>query len=399
MSKKVIILGAGVAGSTIAYLLARDGYDCTVIDKNNHVGGGVWTFFHGGHPYTEGPRPYYGWSKPIFEWLNKFVPMNPIELECYSYVEQENNFFSFPIHEDDISKLSCSEQVKKELNERDLNKKVNNLEEYWKTQVGPTLYNLFINKYSRKMWMVKSNTDFEQYEWSVKTNPIKSGKKSIDVECCAYPKAKDGYNAYFEKALEGSNVILNQKISSPDLEKKEIHLNHGEVIKGDIIISTISLDELMNEKYGKLAYTSRQFIPFVLPTKQVFPGNMMFAYYTQDEPCTRIVEYKKFTKHESDNTLLVMEIPVVDDNYKLYPYVSPKYIDQAKKYKDDLPKNVYSIGRLGSYQYSCIETTICQAFDLYKTITGKSEMGLENELYNPSTGVKQCSNDDNIKSN
>ncbi|MGB5245917.1 MAG: FAD-dependent oxidoreductase [Woeseia sp.] len=45
--RKVVILGAGIAGLTVAYELERAGYDCTVLEASHRVGGRNITFRHG----------------------------------------------------------------------------------------------------------------------------------------------------------------------------------------------------------------------------------------------------------------------------------------------------------------------------------------------------------------
>ncbi|WP_020528193.1 flavin monoamine oxidase family protein [Flexithrix dorotheae] len=45
--KKVIILGAGLAGMTAAYELGKLGYDCTILEARDRVGGRVWTLREG----------------------------------------------------------------------------------------------------------------------------------------------------------------------------------------------------------------------------------------------------------------------------------------------------------------------------------------------------------------
>ena len=75
MSKSAIIIGAGFAGSTIANLLTNDGWEVTVLEKSKYPGGGCRTLFYGGHPYTNGPRLYYGYSQKVYDWINKFIPM------------------------------------------------------------------------------------------------------------------------------------------------------------------------------------------------------------------------------------------------------------------------------------------------------------------------------------
>lgn len=50
--RKVIVLGAGLAGMTTAYELGKLGYDCTVLEARSRSGGRVWTV-RGGTKETE----------------------------------------------------------------------------------------------------------------------------------------------------------------------------------------------------------------------------------------------------------------------------------------------------------------------------------------------------------
>ncbi len=379
--KKALILGAGFAGCTVTHLLKKDGWDCTVIEKENAIGGGCRTFFYGGHPYTKGPRPYYGYSEKIFKWVDSFVKMRKFPHYLLSYVEEDGRFYSYPIHEDDMRKMKNKEQIYKELAQRDLSKKPNNFEEYWISRVGLTLYNMFISQYSKKMWMINSNKELDTFNWSAKDNPIESGSK----ECyrgsiVGYPIPIDGYNSYFEKTINGSNLILNENVSNINLKSKSVTLLDGTSLKGDILVSSIPIEELCNYSRGDLPYAGRDFIIFVLPCKQAFPGDVRYCHYTQFEPYTRIVEYKKLTFYESEDTLLVLEIP--SSRNRLYPYMIKKYLDIAKDYLNDLPENVFSIGRLGTYRYSTIEQTLSQCFSVITKITGKSIEGMDKEFYN-----------------
>ena len=87
--KTAIILGAGFAGCTIAHLLKNKGWEVKVLEKSSHPGGGCKTLFYGGHPYTNGPRLYYGYSEKVFKWISKFVDMRDLDFQLRSYVESE----------------------------------------------------------------------------------------------------------------------------------------------------------------------------------------------------------------------------------------------------------------------------------------------------------------------
>jgi oxygen-dependent protoporphyrinogen oxidase len=55
-SNKVIIIGAGISGLTTAYLLHKDGFDVTVLEKNDKVGGSIETITEDGFLFDRGPN-------------------------------------------------------------------------------------------------------------------------------------------------------------------------------------------------------------------------------------------------------------------------------------------------------------------------------------------------------
>ncbi len=69
--KKVVIVGAGMAGLTAAAYLTRENYKVVLIDKNERVGGLVGTFESNGFFFDSGPRAFVnsGIVKPILKDL------------------------------------------------------------------------------------------------------------------------------------------------------------------------------------------------------------------------------------------------------------------------------------------------------------------------------------------
>lgn len=69
--KKVVIVGAGMAGLTAAAYLTRENYKVLLLDKNDRVGGLVGTFESNGFFFDSGPRAFVnsGIVKPILQDL------------------------------------------------------------------------------------------------------------------------------------------------------------------------------------------------------------------------------------------------------------------------------------------------------------------------------------------
>ena len=55
-NKKVVIIGAGISGLTSAYLLHKDGFDVTVLEEKDKVGGSIETVVENGFLFDRGPN-------------------------------------------------------------------------------------------------------------------------------------------------------------------------------------------------------------------------------------------------------------------------------------------------------------------------------------------------------
>ena len=363
--KTAIILGGGVTGCAVARELTERGVEVTLIEKNKYLGGGCHTFFWGGHPYTEGPRPFHVENDKIFSYINDIVPMRTFPLLLDTYIERDRAFYSFPIHWDDIQQMPDRDKILQELENRPQENIATNLEDGWLNAVGPTLYSKYVKTYTEKMWEVESNKVFDDMSWSVKGTPIQKGERTVELAkgkpVHAYPIEETGYNRFFEYCVKDARVILGQEAGRFDLEKKTVYVGE-ESLSADIVVSTIALDDLMNQAYGELRYMGRDFFPIVLPVEYAFRDGHHFIHYPNTEKYTRIVEYKSLTQHRAPDTLLVMEVP--SHSNKLYSYKVSSEIAKAQKYKDALPAGVYSTGRLGTYSYLNIGQCFECAWDL-----------------------------------
>jgi UDP-galactopyranose mutase len=368
----IVIIGGGFAGCASAELLSNyKDFKITLIERNSFLGAGVRTFFFGGHPYTYGPRHFLTQKKETYEYLKKFLDLRSCNYHQFkSYVETDNKFYNYPLNMADINMMEDKQKIFGELKKLKKNINPKNLEEFWIKSIGKILFNKIIDKYNKKMWLVDSCSKIDTFKWSPKGYTIKTGKRAaFDNYISAYPSEKDGYNSFFDNLLKRKNIKFhfNTSVISVDTSRKKLTTNKKLYINFDVLINTISPDEIFNKRFGELGFIGRDLHKIVFPTENVFPKNVFFLYYPNDEKFTRLVEYKKFTQHKSKTSLIGMEVPSMNGKYYPLPFKSEQ--KKAKKYFSLMPKNFYSIGRAGTYRYEVdIDDCIWQALQIKKQI-------------------------------
>ena len=374
MKKEAVIIGGGFTGCSYAYFLIQKGWKVTIIEKSSIIGGGVRTYYHGGHPFTYGPRHFIApeSSRPAFDFLNKVIEMRHIDKINYSYQEQDDYFSTYPLHQDDIKNLSCSSQVFEELKllEAAGETQARNFEEFWVGRVGKTLYERYNKYYNMKAWFLDDNRKMDfGFEATVKRKPLETGSRYEFHTgwINAYPIAHDGYNKYFDWSTEGCEIILNEVVTHVDFDKRKVILGNGQIFNPDLLVSTISPDALFDCDEGELAYVGREVFKIVLPIPQALPDDVYFVYYPgQNEAQTRVTEFKKFTNHQSKNTLITLEVPSMKN--KLYPTLLKPQVDLADRYINRLPDWCISVGRMGKYRYEDIDDILLDALKFNDSI-------------------------------
>ena len=83
---KAIIVGAGLSGSTAAFILKRRGFDVEVFEERDHVGGNCFDYRQEKmviHKY--GPHSFHTNNKKIWDFINQFG-----KFEDYCHVVKAN---------------------------------------------------------------------------------------------------------------------------------------------------------------------------------------------------------------------------------------------------------------------------------------------------------------------
>jgi phytoene desaturase len=65
MKKKITIIGSGISSLAASSLLAKEGFDVTILEKNDSIGGRARQFSTDGFVFDMGPSWY--WMPDVFE--------------------------------------------------------------------------------------------------------------------------------------------------------------------------------------------------------------------------------------------------------------------------------------------------------------------------------------------
>jgi UDP-galactopyranose mutase len=386
--EKIIVVGAGFSGATIARLLAESGKDVIVVDKRETIGGNAYDYIDKNgilvQPY--GPHIFHTKDKTVFDFLSKFTEWIKYEHKVLARVRKDK-FVPVPFNLTALFELfpkAKAEKIKEALSsEIDLGKTATilQLKKHEKPEIrefADYVYKNIFYIYTMKQWGFKPEQLGETVMGRVPVNLTDDDRYFTD-EYQFMPK--DGFAEMISNILRHPRIKLKLKT---DL-KKEIVLKDGEIFFGGkpldgMLIYTGCVDELFDYKFGVLPYRSLKFKFKTVKSPSFQPAAVV--NYTTSASYTRITEFTKFTCEPKDNTVIVKEYAVKFKKGKNIPYYPipveknyahyAKYEDEAKAYK-----NLYLLGRLGTYKYINMDEAVKNAMDLYELITG-DEIDVEN---------------------
>lgn len=350
---KLLILGGGVAGASMAYYMTEKGYDVTILERNSKVGGLARTCHYGGHPYEFGPHIWFwpgGKEAPINQTIVTLTndELFYIDRRLFTYVEADRRKYRYPVHYADIDQMPEQETIHRELRQhRDAQLKLieNQLpelgnckfSEYFSAAIGETLYRKFMADYTWKMWNIPGDELETSMVWAdrfqgEKGAPASRGVSGYDplkfedftlgkgIRFQVYPKG--GWNAVWDAMVARATIVRDSVLGIRD-EHKQPHVltASGEkyyFAEYDTVFCSIDVDQLWNE--DTLPYTGRMMIPLLIPgLGRAFPEGAESLHYSSCEFQTRVTEMKVITRYESPDTLILIEVPVLPGASTCFP--------------------------------------------------------------------------------
>lgn len=356
-----LVVGSGLFGATVAYILNSRGYKCLVIDKRSHIAGNVYTEnVRDINVHKYGAHIFHTSNKKVWEFVNAFAEFNrytnsPVanyKGKLYNLPFNMNTFYQ-------IWGVTTPEQAAEKIEGQRKESGIiypKNLEEQAISLIGKDIYNALIKDYTEKQWGRKCT---ELPAFIIKRLPVRFTFDNNYFNDTYQGIPIGGYTKIVEKMLEGIEVRLDTD-----------YFGNREYFDSiaDKIIYTGEIDRYFDYCYGHLEYRTVSFETELLEGVSNFQGNAVVNYTDADTPYTRIIEHKHFEFGQQLDTVISREYSKEwrpgDEPY--YPVNDKRNSDLYVRYKalaDGQEKVIFG-GRLAEYKYYDMHQVIANALEL-----------------------------------
>lgn len=364
MSKKILIVGAGFSGAVIGRMLAEKGHQIQIIDSRDHIAGNCFSNRDpetGVMVHTYGPHIFHTDNESVWQFVTRYAEMMPYTNRVKTTVNGQ--VFSLPINLHTINQFfntTCNPDEAKALIDSKSDKTITDpqtFEEQALRFVGSELYEAFFKGYTIKQWGM---SPAELPASILKRLPVRFNYDDNYFNHKYQGMPKEGYTVLVENILNHKNINVElNRVFDPVMRQNYDHVFYSG-----------PLDGFYGYALGRLGYRTLDFDMFRYNGD--FQGCAVMNYGEQQVPYTRITEHKYFSPWESHaQTICYREYSRAcsADDLPYYPIrqVGEMALLQDYLNKAELEENITFVGRLGTYRYLDMDTTIAEAMKTAET--------------------------------
>jgi len=311
---KILIIGAGPAGLTAAYELAKNGQQVIVVEKDKQVGGISKTINYKGYYFDLGGHRFFTKYPEVEKIWKEILPNDFLKRPRLSRIYYNGKFFYYPLKPFNafvnLGPLKATSAILSYAKARiKPYKNPDTFEKWVVNQFGQRLYETFFKTYTEKVWGIPcSQISADWAAQRIKGLSLSkailnafglTGKNKIRtlIEEFLYPRRGPGQ--FWEAMAEmvqrlGGQVILQAEVRKIRLEASSVKVTiyyqgKQEVIAGDKIITSAPLSEtimnlepkapdVVNRAAQQLRYRDFFTVCLVIKERDTFPDNWVYVH-------------------------------------------------------------------------------------------------------------------------
>lgn len=359
---KLLVVGAGFTGCSLARLMKDRNYQVSIIEKLNHIGGLCYSKKNAKDLLYE---PY---GAHIFHTKNDQVKAFVQQFSNFSsYIHKKGIIIngvlrSYPLSLELINEIPEKDKILKELNERPLKPDNNNFETCLISLFGKSLYQMCFYNYSKKMWGIEPKELVA--DWVQNRVELRETNSELFNEQWQGIPSK-GYTNLFKNMISDIPLKYNK--------------NFKNEAKYDLVLFSGRIDELLQYEFGILPYRSL-----------CFEYRYNETWNNEDYGTINLPQHQKYIRKANFNVIYQRNndysciqyqkpIPVENGNLPMYPIHTKKNLDVFDKYLRKACKSdrIIPVGRLGLYKYLDMDKAVSFSMNLIPLI--ESWKGLSSE--------------------
>ena len=362
MSMNVLVVGAGLAGCTMARLLADAGHIVYIIEKEKEIGGicrDVKDVTHNCYAHQFGPHIFHTDNERVWEFVNRFTHIREYKLQQKSL--SYGKFYDWPLNLNSLEMRFDTSNLTPDRAHRLMGLKYHgseptNFEEACIQDVGEELYRQFFYDYTKTQWQREPKTLPISF---YKRCPIRYNREADLFPDKFQGMPDEGYTQMMLNMLDHDNIFDYPETTF------ENYISEVDETSLDLIVYTGGFEGLpyrstmFNFAYEEHAY---QYPVLSLPDHLVCTRKTNYSLFHPIDPKKDVrcqcVCYEMPQRDNQWNQLL--PIPT-EENIAKYNEVSTAFLKEHK--------NAMLVGRLATYKYLDMDEVIEQCMAQVDYIT------------------------------
>ncbi len=256
-----------------AHELSADGVRVTVLERNDYVGGLATTFQYQGYKFDLGGHRWFTKNESLNNWFRHLMEGELVLVDRISRIYHNGQYFNYPIRLKEILTQShpltivgiVASFLWSSLKQAVIDEPIVNMERAYTAQFGASLYRMFFQRYSEKVWgrpCTELSADWVTQRsrglsiWALAREALLGSRKDVVSLIDRFMYPRDGYGRISDRMAEeviaaGNDVLLQSQVISlvyhgaGKIEVVYLHDGQKQSVLADNVVSTIPLGRLV----------------------------------------------------------------------------------------------------------------------------------------------------------
>lgn len=333
MTEHIVIIGAGPAGLAAAHAALENGYRCTVLEKDDCVGGIARTVNYKGYLFDIGGHRFFTKNREVNAFWHNILPGDFLQVKRLSRIYYNRKFFYYPLRPWNafcgLGPIRSLHILLSYLNARfSPFPEERSFEEWVTNRFGAVLYKTFFKTYTEKVWGIPCSRI--EAEWAaqrikglslvsaVKNALFKGRGNRIKTLIPSFHYPREGPGMLYQRLADmirakGGRIEHNAEVT-------RIHHDQGSAtrvsvfnpktgntsqLEGNHFLSSMPLTQLAERLHpsppadvlkacSQLHYRAILVVNLVIEIKDIFPDNWVYVH-SPEVNVGRLQNYKNWS--------------------------------------------------------------------------------------------------------